>query len=142
MSCVHLYDELISETITTFGKEVVEPSYEIFENLVDKFGLHARWELLVEIEFFDNDIEIVEKGLFNVFLNLYREFWGNVVGLPASLHFQEPSLQIAHVLTDDIVEGSISQVGHVRYSDQSECCEADTDHLQEDDVDPLSRCTV
>ena len=58
--CIHLYDELVSEAFRTFGKEVVESSHEIYENLVDEFGLHARWELLVEVKFFNNDVKIVE----------------------------------------------------------------------------------
>lgn len=67
-SAEHADDELVDEATLTVVEEVVEAAFELLEHLciLDQVGLHFGRDLLVEWELFNDKIEIVEEGLFNV----------------------------------------------------------------------------
>jgi len=67
-SAVHSNDQLISEASLAFFEEVVEGSFEFLKDssVLDEVGLHFWSDLLIELELFNNQVEIVEEGLLYV----------------------------------------------------------------------------
>jgi hypothetical protein len=66
--------------------------------------LHLRSNLLVEIELFNYQIEVVEERLFHVFPDVVVECRLNVERLVWLLNFLDPHIQWVKLLLDQIVE--------------------------------------
>lgn len=62
---VEIDDGLVDETSIARVEEVAEVLLEVFENQIDDLGLLLWRELLVEVEFFDNEVVIILKSLLN-----------------------------------------------------------------------------
>jgi len=58
---VHRDDKLIGETSFAFLEEMIERSFELFEHtrVLDQVCLHFWSNLLVELELFDNEVEVI-----------------------------------------------------------------------------------
>ena len=71
-STVKIDDNLVDKSSFAFFKEMVERFFKLMENssVLNKFWLHFWCNLLIEIEFFDNQVEIKQKRLFNVFSDI------------------------------------------------------------------------
>ena len=71
-STVKIDDNLVDKSSLTFFEEMVEWFFKLMENssVLDKFWLHFWCNLLIEVEFFNNQVEIKQKRLFNVFSDI------------------------------------------------------------------------
>jgi hypothetical protein len=69
---IHINDEFISKASFTFIKEVIECLFKVFEDpgTLDQIGLHFRCHLLIELEFFDDQIEIEVESLFYILTDI------------------------------------------------------------------------
>jgi len=105
-SAVHVDDQLIGESSLALLKEVVEGSLEFLEDsgVLDKISLHLWCDLLVELELLDNQIEIVQEGLFNIFSDVVVQSWLNVEWLVGLLDLFDPHIQGVEFLFDEIIE--------------------------------------
>ena len=67
-SAVHLDNKFVSETSLALLEEVAEGLFELFESscVLNQVSLHLGGNLVVEIEFFNDEVEIVLEGLFYV----------------------------------------------------------------------------
>ena len=79
----HINDELVYKAALTVIEEVVEGSLELLEDLgvLNQVGLHFGGYLLIEGELLDDEIEVVEKSLLDVFADVAVEGRLNVVRL-------------------------------------------------------------
>ena len=67
-SAEHIDDKFICKASLAFIKEMVERFLELLEHsgVLNQVGLHLWGNLLVELELFNDQVEIVEESLFNV----------------------------------------------------------------------------
>ena len=79
-TAIHLNNQLVSEATLALLEEMVEGSLELFEDasVLDQICLHLWSNLLIELEFFDNEVEIVEECLLNVLSDIVIECWLNM----------------------------------------------------------------
>jgi hypothetical protein len=96
----HVYDELINETALTVLKEVSELCLEVLENCTYDLCLHFWWDLLIEVEFFNNQIEVVQEGIVNKLLNVAIQIRRDVVRLVGSFYFLDPNVEHAELFID------------------------------------------
>ena len=68
-STVHAHDQLMLETNICIQKEVVELILEVFEQALTDLILNARRQLIIKTKFFDDQIEIIHKGILNKFFD-------------------------------------------------------------------------
>ena len=71
-STVKIDDNLIDKSSFAFFEEMVEWFFKLMENssVLNKFWLHFWCNLLIEVEFFNNQVEIKQKRLFDVFSDI------------------------------------------------------------------------
>jgi len=94
-SAVHCDDEFIREASLAFFEEVVERSFEFFENsgVLNKVSLHLWGDLLIKLEFFDDKIEIVQESLLNILSDIVVECWLDVEWLVRLLDLLDPHVK-------------------------------------------------
>lgn len=105
-SAEHVDDELVSETSLAFIEEVVERLLELLENsrVLDKLSLHFGGDLLVENKLFNNQVEIVHEGLFNVLSDIVIESWLDVEWLVGLLDFLDPHIEGVKFVFDQVIK--------------------------------------
>lgn len=105
-SAEHVDDELVSETSLAFIEEVVERLLELLENsrVLDKLSLHLGGDLLVENKLFNNQVEIVHEGLFNVLSDIVIESWLDVEWLVGLLDFLDPHIEGVKFVFDQVIK--------------------------------------
>lgn len=105
-SAVHVDDELVGKTSLTLIEEVVEGFLEFLEHsgVLDQVGLHLWGDLLVELEFFNNQVEIVHEGLFDVLPDIIVESWLDVEGLVGLFDLLDPHIKLVQFLLNQIIE--------------------------------------
>lgn len=105
-TAVHLDDELIGEASLALLEEVVEGSLEFFEDtgVLDQVRLHLRGNLLIELELFDNQVEIIEESLLNILSDIVVQGRLDVEGFVRFLDFLDPHVQGVQLLLDEVVE--------------------------------------
>ena len=76
-SAVHVDDELVGEASLAFFEEVVEGSFELFEHpsVLNEVGLHLWGDLLIELELFNDEVEIVKESLLDILSDVVVECW-------------------------------------------------------------------
>lgn len=76
-SAEHLDDQLVGEASLALVEEVLEMLFEVIESLgqFDELRLHLWGDLLVEVELFNDQIEVVLVGLLNVLSDVIVELW-------------------------------------------------------------------
>lgn len=62
-------------------------------NILNEVCLHLRSNLLIELKFFNYEVEVKHKGLFNVLADVSVERGLDVVALIALLNFLDPHVQ-------------------------------------------------
>ena len=74
---IHLDDQFVREATLALLKEVIEGSLEFFEDpgILNEVSLHLWSDLLVELEFFDDQVEIVEEGLLYILPDIVVKRW-------------------------------------------------------------------
>ena len=105
-SAVHSNDELIGESSLTFFEEMIEASLKFFENsgVLDEISLHFWSDLLIELELFNNQVEIIKESLLDVFSDVVIESWLDMEWLVGLLNFLDPHVQGVKLLFDEIIE--------------------------------------
>jgi len=78
-SCKHINNQLIYEASFTVFEEMSKLQLKFLENSAYNLGLHLGRDLLVEIEFFNNKVEIMQKGVVHELLNVTVQVGWNVV---------------------------------------------------------------
>lgn len=78
-SAVHVDDKFIGEAPLAVFKKVSEVYLKVFENCVHHVCLHFRRDLLIEVEFFNNQVEIVQESVLHVLLNITVEVWRYII---------------------------------------------------------------
>ena len=71
-STVKIDDNLVDKSSLTFFEEMVEWFFKLMENssVLDKFWLHFWCNLLIEVKFLNNKVEIKQKRLFDIFSDI------------------------------------------------------------------------
>jgi len=94
-SAVHGDDQLVGEASLAFFEKVVERSFELFEHpgVLNEVSLHLRSDLLVELELFDDKVEIVQESLFNILSNIVVKGRLNMERLVRLLDLLDPHVQ-------------------------------------------------
>ena len=94
-STVHGDDKLVGESSLAFLEEMVEGSLELLEDssVLDKVSLHLWGNLLVELELFDDQVEIVQEGLLNILSNVIIQGWLDMERLIGLLDFLNPHVK-------------------------------------------------
>ena len=105
-SAVHTDDKLIGEASLALFKEVIEASFKFLEHssVLDEIGLHLWSDLLVELELFDDQVEIIKESLFDILSNIVVKSWLNMERLVGLLNFLDPHVQRVKFLFDEIIE--------------------------------------
>ena len=94
-SAVHCDDQLIGEASLAFFEEVVERSFELFEHpgVLNEVSLHLWGDLLIELELFDDKVEIVQESLFNILSDVVVESWLDMERLVRLLNLLDPHIE-------------------------------------------------
>jgi len=76
-SAVHTNDKLIGETSFTLLKEMIERFLEFLEDtsVLNQVSLHLWGDLLIELELFDDQVEIIKESLFDVLSDIVVQSW-------------------------------------------------------------------
>lgn len=92
---VHLDDQFVGEAALALLKEVIKRSLELFEHpgVLDEVSLHLGSDLLIELEFFNDKIEIIEEGLLNILSNIIVKRWLDVEWLVGLFNFLDPHVK-------------------------------------------------
>jgi len=79
----HVNDQIVGESSLAFFKEVVERLFKVSEcsSALDEFSLHLWSNLLVKLEFFNHQVEVIQECLLNVFSNVVVKSRLNMVWL-------------------------------------------------------------
>ena len=82
-TAVHADDELVGESSLALLEEMVEGSFKLLEDsgVLNKISLHLWGDLLIELEFLDDEVEIVEESLLDVLSDVVVERRLNMEGL-------------------------------------------------------------
>lgn len=94
-SAVHSNDQLISEASLAFFEEVVEGSFEFLKDssVLDEVSLHFWGDLLIELELFNNQVEIVEEGLLYILSDIIVQGWLNMERLVGFFNLLDPHVK-------------------------------------------------
>jgi hypothetical protein len=103
---------------------VVEGLLKVSEgpSALDQLGLHLGSDLLVELELFNHQVEVVKKSLLHVLSNVVVESWLNMIRLVRLLNFLDPHVERVQLLFNQIVEvvlGIEDTVGYGDYTGQT-----------------------
>lgn len=76
----HVDDDFIREASLTFFEEMRKVLFEFLKCLshLNDFSLHSWSDLLVELEFFNQKVEIILISLLNVLSDVVVELWLHV----------------------------------------------------------------
>lgn len=85
---------------------MVERALKFFEDsgILDQVGLHLWGDLLVELELFDDQVEIIEEGLFDILSDIVVESWLDMERLVGLFDLLDPHIQGVKLLFNEIVE--------------------------------------
>ena len=102
----HVDDEFVGEAALTLVEEVVEGALELLEDagVLDEVSLHLGSDLLVEVEFLNDEVEIIQEGLLDILPDIVVECGLYVERLIWLLDFLNPHVQRVQLLLDEIVK--------------------------------------
>lgn len=93
---VHVDHEFIAEPNLTRSKEAFKLLHEFRKNQITQLGLHLRGELLVQVEFFDDQIEVKHKGIADSFCHTVVKTWVNMKWFVRLFNLLDPPVQAVH----------------------------------------------
>ena len=137
-SAVHVNDELVGETSLALIEEMVERLLEFLEDsgVLNQVGLHLWCDLLIELEFFNDQVEIVHEGLLDILSDIVVESWLDVEWLVGFLNLLDPHIKLVQLLLDQIIE-IIRCVENTINRTHKEREESETKELKNDGEDVL-----
>ena len=77
----HIDNQLIYEASLAVFEEMSELQLKLFENSAYNLGLHLGRDLLIEVEFLYNQVEIMQEGVMYELLDVTVQVRWDVVGL-------------------------------------------------------------
>jgi len=85
---------------------MVERAFKFLKDssVLDQVSLHLRSDLLVELELFDDQVEIVEEGLLDILSDIIVKRWLNMERLVGLFDLLDPHIQGVKLLFNEIVE--------------------------------------
>ena len=92
-SSKHVDNQLIDKASLTILEEMSELPLEIFEYGIHDLSLHLGRDLLIEVELLDDQVEIMQKGIMHILLDVGIEVGRDVVGLVRTLNLFDPDIQ-------------------------------------------------
>jgi hypothetical protein len=89
-------DEFVDEATLAFIKEVVERLLEVLEDarVLYQIRLHLGRDLMIEIELFDDQVEIVQEGLLDVLADVIVQRRLDVERSVRLLNLLDPHIQL------------------------------------------------
>ena len=89
-------DEFVNEATLALIKEMVESLFEVLEDasVLDQVSLHLGSDLMVEVELFDDQVEIVQESLLDVLADVVVQGWLDVERSVRLLNFLDPHVQL------------------------------------------------
>lgn len=105
---VHVNDQLILEANVGVEEEVVEVLLEATEEWLAYLVLDGCWQLVVEWEFFDDEVEIVNESILNELFNRVIKLIRYLFFLVAVLKPQKPEIKLLHPRIDQGFERLIT----------------------------------
>ena len=115
---------------------MLEVNLEVLEDSVHNLRLHFWWNLLIEIEFLNNEVKVVHKCIMHVLFNIGVQVRRYIVWLVRSLNLLDPYVEQTQFLIDEALE-VIRLLQHVVDAAHKEGEEAETDELQDHAEDVL-----
>ena len=105
-SAVHVDNELVGETSLALIEKVVERLLELLEHssILNQVSLHLWRNLLIELEFFDDQVEIIHESLLDVLSDIVVKSWLDMERLVGLLNLLDPHVKLVQFLLDQIVE--------------------------------------
>jgi hypothetical protein len=100
----HIDDQLIDEPSLTVFEEMLEMSLKVLKDRLHDLSLHLRGDLLIEIELFNNQVEIVHEGIVHVLLDVTVKVRGDIVGLVRTLYLFNPDIQETQLFIYETLE--------------------------------------
>jgi hypothetical protein len=99
-------NDLIAKSSFAGVEEMVESFFKFYELLgaEDEVGLHLGGDLLVELELFDDQVEVVHEGLLHVLPDVPIERGLDVVGFVGLLNLLDPHVERVQLLLNQIFE--------------------------------------
>lgn len=85
---------------------MVERAFKFLKDssVLDQVSLHLRSDLLVELELFDDQVEIVEEGLLDILSDIIVKRWLNMERLVGLFDLLDPHIQGVKLLFNEIIE--------------------------------------
>ena len=87
---VHAHDQLVLEPDICVQEEVVELVLECLEQRVRYLVLYAGWQFIIKTELFNDEVEIIDKGILNEFFDRVVELVGYLFFLVAVFKPEQP----------------------------------------------------
>ena len=105
-SAVHVDNELVGETSLALIEKVVERLFEFLEHsgILNQVSLHLWRDLLIELEFFNDQVEIIHEGLFDVLSDIVVKSWLDMEWLVGLFNLLDPHVELIQFLLNQIIE--------------------------------------
>ena len=87
-------------------KEMIKRPLKLLEyaSILNQVSLHLWSDLLVELEFFNDQVEIVEESLFDIFSNVVVQSGLDMVRLVRFLNLLDPHVQRVELFFNQIIK--------------------------------------
>lgn len=89
----HVDNQFVNKSSLTVFEEMPIGQLEILKDGIHYLCLHLRRDLLIEIEFFDYQVEIIKESIMHVGFNVAVEIWRDVVRFVRSFNFLDPNVK-------------------------------------------------
>jgi len=105
-SAVHVDNELVGEASLALIEKVVEGLFEFLEHsgILNQVSLHLWRDLLIELEFFNDQVEIIHEGLFDVLSDVVVKSWLDMEWLVGLFNLLDPHVELIQFLLDQVIE--------------------------------------
>jgi hypothetical protein len=105
-SAVHVDDELVGEASLALIEKVVEGLFEFLEHsgILNQVSLHLWRDLLIELEFFNDQVEIIHEGLFDVLSDVVVKSWLDMEWLVGLFNLLDPHVELIQFLLNQVIE--------------------------------------
>lgn len=105
-SAVHVDNELVGEASLALIEKVVEGLFEFLEHsgILNQVSLHLWRDLLIELEFFNDQVEIIHEGLFDVLSDVVVKSWLDMEWLVGLFNLLDPHVELIQFLLNQVIE--------------------------------------
>ena len=75
-----------------------------YSGILNQIGLHLWSDLLVELEFFDDEVEVVAERLLNILSDIIIQRWLNMIWLVRLFDFFDPHVEGVQFLLNKVIK--------------------------------------